>query len=351
MNISQSMIQTNFHDGQKAKVFTLTNKQGSSISLMDIGATWISCKIQLESEKREVLLGVNSLAKHLKQEAYLGATVGRYANRIAQGKFAIEGQQFQLDKNQGENTLHGGSGAFDKRRWQVLDEKTDQITFQLVSVDGEQGFPGNLTATVSYLFSDDNEVLIEYSASTDKACPVNFTNHAYFNLLGAESGETCLQHSLQINADKYVPTDEFAIPLGHLQSVENTGFDFSTEKVINQDFMLDQDQKLLSGYDHAYLINADKQDGKQVAACLCSPDNALEMQLRTTKPGLQFYTGNFLTNCPSRSEDAYKTNAGVALETQFLPDSPNHPEWPQASCILQAGEMYQSQTSYQFQVK
>jgi aldose 1-epimerase len=351
MNISQSMTQTNFHDGQKAKIFTLTNEQGSSISLMDIGATWISCKIQLESEKREVLLGVDSLAKHLKQEAYLGATVGRYANRIGHGKFAIAGQQYQLDQNQGENTLHGGTDAFDKRRWQVLEEKSDQITFQLFSDDGDQGFPGNLTASVSYRFSDDNEVVIAYSASTDKACPVNFTNHAYFNLLGAESNETCLQHSLQINADKYVPTDAVAIPLGELKNVANTGFDFLTKKIINQDFMSDQDQKLLSGYDHSYLINADKQDGKQIAASLCSPDNALEMHLLTTKPGVQFYTGNFLADCPSRGEHAYKINAGVALETQFLPDSPNHPEWPQESCILQPGQVYQSKTIYKFEVK
>ncbi|MEH6452076.1 MAG: galactose-1-epimerase [Psychromonas sp.] len=350
MNISQSMTEAHFHDGEPAKIFTLSNKNGSNITLMDIGATWISCQIQLEDETREVLLGVDSLAKHLAQQAYLGATVGRYANRIKHGKFSIEADQFQLDLNQGENTLHGGNGAFDKRRWQVLEEKPNQIIFQLFSADGEQGFPGNLTATVSYSFTDDNEVVIEYAATTDKACPVNFTNHAYFNLLGAESGENCLQHSLQLAAEQYVPTDEFAIPLGPLKRVENTGFDFLTTKMMKQHFMLDHDQKLLSGYDHAYLINADSRDGEKPVASLYSPDQRLEMQLRTTKPGVQVYTGNFLAGCPSRGVNTYSVNAGIALETQFLPDSPNHPEWPQPTCILYPDQTYHSKTSYKFVV-
>jgi len=351
MSLLQQMTQTDFYDGQKAKVFTLTNKQGSSISVMDIGVTWLSCKIQLTTETREVLLGVNSMDKQLAQSAYMGTTVGRYANRIAKGQFDINGLHYQLDTNQGDNTLHGGTEGFDKRRWQVLKQDNNQITFELFSADGDQGFPGNLTVSVSYQFTDDNEVRIEYQACCDKACPINLTNHAYFNLLGAESGESCLDHSLQINAQQYLPIDAQGIPLGALAQVKGTGFDFLTSKKVSRDFMLDNDQKLVAGYDHSFLINSECRDAKQTVAKLISPDNALSMVLSTSAPAVQLYTGNFLAGNPSRGNTPYNNHAGLALETQFLPDSPNHPEWPQDSCILQPGQTYQSHSSYKFQTR
>lgn len=351
MSLLQRMTQTDFVDGQKAKIFTLTNKQGSTISVMDIGATWLSCKIQLKNEIREVLLGVDSMEKQLAQTAYMGATVGRYANRIAKGQFEINGLHYQLDTNQGKNTLHGGGVGFDKRRWQVLKQENNKIIFELFSADGDQGFPGNLTVSLSYQLTDDNEVLIEYQASCDKACPVNLTNHAYFNLLGAESGENCLGHSLQINAQQYLPTDVQGIPLGALAQVKGSGFDFLTSKKIGRDFMLDEDQKLAAGYDHSFLINSECRDGKQAAAQLISPDNALSMVLSTSAPAVQLYTGNFLAGNPSRENSPYNNHAGLALETQFLPDSPNHPEWPQESCILQPGQTYKSHSGYKFQIQ
>lgn len=351
MTLLQKMTQTNFVDGQKAKIFTLTNKQGSSISVMDIGATWLSCKIQLATETREVLLGVNSMEKHLAQSAYFGATVGRYANRIDQGQFEIKGLHYQLDLNLDGNTLHGGGEGFDKRRWHVLQQEKNKISFTLYSADGDQGFPGNLTVNVSYQFTDDNEVLIEYRATCDKSCPVNLTNHAYFNLLGAESDENCLGHSLQINAQKYLPSNAQGIPLGPLAPVKGSGFDFLTSKKVEKDFMKDEEQKLAAGYDHCFLINTECHDGKQVVARLISPDNALSLLLSTSAPAVQLYTGNFLAGNPSRKNIPYNNYAGLALETQFLPDSPNHPEWPQESCILEPGQTYQSQSSYKFQIQ
>ncbi|WP_415230979.1 galactose-1-epimerase [Psychromonas sp.] len=350
MSLLQKMTQTDFSDGQKAKIFTLTNKHGSTISVMDIGATWLSCKIQLATELREVLLGVDSMEKQLAQSAYMGATVGRYANRIHRGQFGINGLNYQLDTNQNGNTLHGGSEGFDKRRWQVAQQENNKITFALFSADGDQGFPGNLTVSVSYQFDDDNEVAIEYLASCDKACPVNLTNHAYFNLSGAESGENCFAHSLQINAQQYLPTDAQGIPLGALATVKGTGFDFLTGKKVGRDFMLDADQKLAGGYDHCFLIDPQCSDGKQAVAQLVSPDNALSMLVSTSAPAVQLYTGNFLDGNPSRKNTPYNNHAGLALETQLLPDSPNHPEWPQASCVLQPGQTYQSHSCYKFQI-
>lgn len=348
MHIEQEMKLQPFSDGLPAKIFTLTNQQGSSISVMDIGATWLSCKIQMQDELREVLLGVDSMQKHLTQGVYLGATVGRYANRIKQGKFEINGQPFQISINQAGNALHGGLEGFDKRRWQVVQKAQNKITFSLISKDGDQGFPGNLSVMVSYHFNDQNEVAIEYSGITDKTCPVSLTNHAYFNLLGAEKGENCLTHLLQINADSYLPSDDKGIPLGALQSVQASSFDFRREKSIKQDFLSDAQQQTQSGYDHSFLLNDDYQDGKNVALTLTAPDHSLKLYVSTSKPAVHVYTGNFLEGTTGRELKKYDNNAGIALETQYLPDSPNNAQWPQPCCYLQPDQTYQSITCYRF---
>ncbi|WP_022941632.1 galactose-1-epimerase [Psychromonas hadalis] len=350
MQLAEQMQQTPFLDGLPANIFTLTNKLGSTISLMDVGATWLSCKIQIQGKGREVLLGINSMQKHLKQQAYLGATVGRYANRIKAGKFVINGKQFQTSVNQAENTLHGGVEGFDKRRWQVAEQLNDKITFSLTSRDGDQGFPGNLVVTVSYQFNEDNEVSIEYRAKTDKTCPVNLTNHAYFNLMGADAGGDCLTHQLQIHADQYLPSDKNGIPIDDFQSVRESSFDFLKKKTIKQDFLTDQQQHQQSGYDHSFLLKSDYQDAKRVALTLTAPDESLQLSVSTNKPTIHIYTGNFLAGCPSRGKQHYKNQAGIALETQFPPDAPNNQQGLQGAVYLQPHQDYHSITRYHFKV-
>ncbi|MEH6451735.1 MAG: galactose-1-epimerase [Psychromonas sp.] len=348
MNVENKIEQGVFSDGFPAKLFTLTNKVGSTISVMDIGATWLSCKIQLKQQLREVLLGVDTMQKHLQQEVYLGATVGRYANRIKEGKFVINGQTFQTTTNQAQHTLHGGIEGFDKRRWQVVEQRQDKITFSLTSPDGDQGFPGNLIVYVSYQFNDDNEVSIEYRANTDKTCPINLTNHAYFNLMGAESGENCLSHELQINTDQYLPSDTNGIPLGDFQPTLNSSFDFLNKKTIKRDFLSDQQQRQQAGYDHSFLLKQGYQDIQHAALTLTSPDKLLQLSVSTNKPVIHIYSGNFLNGCPSRTETNYSDHAGIALETQFPPNSPNNKHWPLPSVYLQPQQNYHSITRYGF---
>ena len=350
MSIEQKIHSQPFTDGLPAKVFTLTNRHGSSISVMDVGATWLSCKIKMHNELREVLLGVDSMQKHLEQKVYLGATIGRFANRINKGQFDINGQHFQVTTNQAGNMLHGGVDGFDKRRWQVEDQTHSKIVFSLLSKDGDQGFPGNLSVKVSYHFNDHNEVTIEYSASIDKACPVNLTNHAYFNLLGTEKDQDCLSHLLQVNADYYLPTDHQGIPLNDPQPVNDNSFDFRQEKPIKQDFLSEKQQLTQCGYDHAFLLNENSQNTVMPAVILTAPDHSLQLQVRTNKPAIQVYTGNFLQDTPGRDNIIYKDHSGVALETQFLPDSPNHRDWPQMSSLLLPEQIYQFKTQYYFNV-
>jgi len=354
MCIEQKMQQQPFTDGVPAKIITLTNQRGSSISVMDVGATWLSCKIQMLHELREVLLGVDSMQKHLEQTVYLGATVGRFANRIKKGKFEINGQHFQTSTNQSGNLLHGGCEGFDKRRWEVTSLTTSKVTFSLFSVDGDQGFPGNLSVTVSYQLDEDNQVAVEYNANIDKACPVNLTNHAYFNLLGAEIGQDCLTHTLQINADYYLPSDEYGLPLGELKPVMDSSFNFLNAKIIKKDFLNEVQQQNKSGYDHSFLLaeQAKCADGSPLkqftAATLIAPDDSLQLRVITDMPAIHLYTGNFLQGTPGRDKTIYNNNAGIALETQFLPDSPNHLQWPQRTVLLTPNNTYQSITRYCF---
>ncbi|WP_028863812.1 galactose-1-epimerase [Psychromonas aquimarina] len=335
-------------DGLPAKIFVLKNAQGMRVSLMDIGATWLSCEIPVGKEVRDVILGVNNMSDHRIQEAYMGATVGRFANRIAQGKFNIAGQDFQTGINQAGNTLHGGPAGFDQYRWAAEQKSDQQISFSMCSKDGDQGFPGNLQVTVNYCLNENNELSIEYLAETDKDCPVNLTNHAYFNLMGAESEHDCLQHQLMIEADLYLPVNESGIPLGHFNAVKHSSFDFSEAKAVGRDLLSCAEQKKTAGYDHSFLLKDSHQDGESIAAQCISPDKKVTMNVKTTKPAIQLYTGNFLSGTPNRQGGQYQNHSALALETQFLPDSPNHPEWEQPCPILAAGEAYSHRTCYQF---
>ena len=349
-SLFETMTETAAFDGQLAKLIKLKNTRGMSITLMDIGATWLSCILCINGKPREVVLGVTSMSDFQKQSVYLGATVGRYANRIALGQFAINGEYFQLDTNQTGNTLHGGSIGFDKRRWNIVEQTENSVLFSLISEAGDQGFPGQLEVSVLYQLTDQNQVIIRYQARTDKATPVNLTNHAYFNLDGAESGSDCKQHLLYLNADNYLPIDKVGIPLGELASVTDTSFDFRQRKLIKQDFLVDAQQQSAKGYDHAYLLNDNCQNGA-CAAQVYSADKQLSLKVFTDKPAIQLYTGNWLAGTPNRSGGEYQDYAGLALETQFLPDSPNHCNWPQPSSILDPKDKYSYQTIYEFTVQ
>ena len=343
----ETMTQDVAFDGQPAKLVKLQNLNGMSVTFMDIGATWLSCLVPFKDELREVLLGVSTMADFKKHSTYLGSTVGRYANRIAKGQFEIDGQHYQLETNQAGNTLHGGPDGFDKRRWEIVKQSENSVCFSLLSRDGDQGFPGNLSVLVCYQLTDDNRVVINYNATTDKATPINLTNHAYFNLSGADVNVNCKDHSLYINSASYLPTSDVGIPLGDLASVAGSGFDFRQAKEISQDFLADAQQKPAKGYDHAFLLNRSCKQG-ECAAEVTTPDKRLVLKLYTNKPAMQLYTGNWLAGTPTRNGGEYPDYAGFALETQFLPDTPNNPQWQQPSAILKVGEEYSYQTCYQF---
>ena len=332
-------------DGQPPRLIELAHASGVRLTLMDWGGTWLSCRVLVDGGEREVLLGCASIDDFLHQTAYLGATVGRYANRIEHAKFARDGRVYQLAPTKGGHQLHGGPEGFDSRRWDILEQSAEHVLLGIKSPDGDQGFPGNLDAKVCYRLQDGARISMEYTATVDAPCPVNFTNHAYFNLDGAATDVR--QHRLQITASQYLPIDPEAIPLGALADVAGTSFDFTQTKLVGRDFMSDPQQQQVNGYDHAFLLDPECRDMSTVAASLVSGDGKLSMDLYTNKPAMQFYSGNFLTDVPAR-EGVYSAYQGLALETQFLPDSPNHPEWPQPDCWLKPGETYQYSTVLAF---
>ncbi|WP_437608428.1 galactose-1-epimerase [Erwinia sp. V71] len=329
-------------DGQPWRITTLRNRNGMVVTLMDWGATWLSARVPMkDGSVREALLGCATPADYLRQSAYLGATVGRYANRIANAY--LQQGDIQLVASQGAHQLHGGPEGFDKRRWQIVRQNEHEVLYHISSADGDQGFPGNLQATVHYQLDDNNSLSIAYDAQVDQACPVNLTNHAYFNL-DAQHGDA-RQHRLQLLADHYLPVDSSGIPCADLKPVTGNSFDFRQPKTIAQDFLQDEDQQKVKGYDHAFLLTA-RGDASQPAAQLWSADGQLQLTVHTSAPALQLYSGNYLDGTPAREQGSYTAFQGIALESEFLPDSPNHAEWPQPSCWLQPGESYQSITRY-----
>jgi len=334
-------------DGQPFKIITLRNAAGTTATLMDWGATWLSLQLPLQDGKsRELLLGCQHPADYIVQHAYLGATLGRYANRIANATIEIDGKPHSLVANQHGNQLHGGPEGFDKRRWQILTHSAQHISFQLTSADGDQGFPGELTAQVDYRLTDDNRLEIRYRATVDKLCPVNLSNHAYFNLDG--EGSDARQQTLELLADQFLPVDSDGIPQDELADVDNSGMDFRIAKTLAKDLLQDSDQQRVKGYDHAYLLRHSCHNEENPAAHLWSADGLVKMSVFTSAPALQLYSGNFLSGAINRSGGQYSNYSGVALESQFLPDSPNHSHWPQRSCWIKPGQVYHSSTAYQF---
>lgn len=317
----------------------IKGEQGLRIVCSTRGASWLSCQVPVGGDRREVLLG-GSTPSNSTANSYMGATVGRYANRIARGQFTLGSRPVRLETNQGCHTLHGGPSGFDRRCWHLAERTPHSVLFELESPDGDQGFPGNLQASARYTVTAQQTVQVTYRATTDSATPVNLSNHAYFNLLDASGGSRGLEHRLQIHADHYLPVDAEGIPASGLQSVEATPFDFRYCRVIGS---LSAD----AGYDHAFLLQMNEPLLARPALSLIAPDDSLKLQVFTTKPALQLYTGRWLEGTVNRSGTPYPAFAGIALETQFLPDSPNHPEW-QPSCILRPGEIYSHTTEFSF---
>ncbi|URL01706.1 galactose-1-epimerase [Avibacterium sp. 20-126] len=330
-------------DCKPFKLFTLTNQQGMCIQLMDWGATWLSCKIPVNNQLQEVLLGCH-IQDYLTQQAYLGVTVGRYANRIANSRFRLNGKTIYLNANQGKHQLHGGKG-FDKGRWQVEKCGDNFVQFSLFSADGDQGFVGNLQVKVSYRLTEKNQVRIEFEGICDQDTPLNLTNHAYFNLDDASAGTDVRQHWLQLNSEQFLPVDQQGIPNAPLKAVQGTSFDFRQAKMIAQDF-LQQEQRLTKGYDHAFLLN-----GTQPCAILHSSNRQISLSVSTSQPALQIYTGNYLAGTPNRLGGTYQDYQGIALEPECLPDTPNHPEWQKYGGISKKNQPYRQWIEYQFKIK
>ena len=334
------------YDGHPAKLVTLVNANGMRLLFMDIGATWLSCQVPVEGDLREVLLGVSSMEAFQKQTSYLGATVGRYANRIANSQFELDNITYHVTANQGKNCLHGGQEGWSHLRWKITILSEQSVRFTIDSEDGDQGFPGHIVANMTVVLTDDNEVRLDYHATTDAKTPINMTNHAYFNLMGAESGATVLEDTLCIHAQEYLPTTDMGIPLASgLTDVAGTSFDFREPTVIGSRLLADEQQKLVKGYDHSYFLGNPTLDNP--VATLTAADGAVSVNVFTDKPAVQLYTGNWLEGTPNRVGGVYHDYYGVALETQFLPDSPNR-EWPHQSCYLEPNDEYHFTTVYQF---
>ena len=330
------------------KEITLINQSGMEIRLTTFGASWMSCILPLSTGKRDVVLGSPNIASQMEQSVYLGATVGRVANRITNGSFTLNDKVYSVTSNQGEHCLHGGKDNFSYRLWAVTQPNSQQAIFTLTSADGDQGFPGKLWVEVSYELTDDNQVIIDYQHRVDQLCPVNLTNHAYFNLAGEGSDKTVLEHDLQIYGTHFLPTNKEGIPTGEWRDVTETNFDFRQSKRISRDFLQDEDQRRAGGYDHTLILEPSVVDGKSVAASLLSPDGDVRMNMMTTMPAMQLYTGNYLIDVTGKTK-VYTPFSGIAFETQFPPDAVNHPEWGEPwSGISYPNQTYTSQTRYQF---
>lgn len=329
-----------------APLFALENAAGLRIQVMAYGAAWVSCSVPLPGgSRREVLLGCASLGDYQRQMAYLGACIGRYANRIRGARFELDGRTHTLLPNEGPNQLHGGPVGFDKRVWQMQSQSDIELVLSLASEDGDQGFPGRMETTVRYALGDDLSVHVGFDASVTAPCPVNLTQHAYFNLDGDAAEGDCRPHRLRIAAHQFLPVGDGSIPTGERCAVAGTGFDFRQPRTVGDALLRDEQQRLTQGYDHAYWLDAACADGTRPAAEVEAGDGRVSLQLYTRLPALQFYSGNYLAGTPARTGE-YVKHAGLALEPQFAPDSPNHPEWP--SCVLRPGERYRQVLRYRF---
>lgn len=348
-------VQVNLEDfestvlGKEAKLFTLENENGLKAYFTNYGGRLVSLLVpDKNGELTDVVLGFDS-AEGFKEstEPYFGATIGRFGNRIANGKFTLKGNEYNIPINNGENSLHGGEKGFQDVVWDAEQPDENTVVFSYLSEDMEEGFPGNLEVKVTYSLTNENKLAMEYEAETDKTTVVNLTNHAFFNLNGEGSGKI-LDHFLQIYADKFTPVDEGLIPTGELKEVKGSVFDFTEAKTIGKDIDAENEQlKYGKGYDHNYVLSGKKEMGMNHAATVKGDKSGIVMNVYTEEPGLQFYSGNFMESkntLKSGAKDDFRT--AFALETQHFPDSPNQPDFP--STILETGETYKTKTIYEF---
>lgn len=339
-------------DGQQADLYTLTNANGMTVNITNYGG--IITKLTAPDKNgqwADVVLGFDSLAPYLSGHPFFGALVGRYGNRIAKGKFKLNGQEYSLAINNGPNALHGGTKGFDKVIWKATEIKQDSVVglqLEYTSKDMEEGYPGNLTVKVVYTLDNDNALTIDYTATTDKPTVVNLTNHSYFNLTGLK--RDILDHEVTIESDSIVPVDTTLIPTGKLRAVEGTPFDFRKATKIGAGINKIEDEQIAAGggYDHCWVLKR-SGDGLVQFATVREPESGRVMEVFTTEPAVQFYTGNFLDGKLTGKGATYSKRFGLCLETEHYPDSPNQPQFP--TTTLNPGETYKTTTKYKFSAK
>jgi aldose 1-epimerase len=336
-------------EGEVVDIYTLTNSNGLKARITTWGAGLVEMWVpDRKGALADVTLGFDKLDGYLTRHPYFGVTTGRYANRIANGKFSIDGKEYTLATNNGANHLHGGIKGFDQRNWKgEAVEGANAVRFTYTSADGEEGYPGTLKSIVTYTLTDGNELRIDYEATTDKPTAINLTNHAYWNLAGAGEGDI-LGHEVTLHAGRFTPVDEGSIPTGKLEPVAGGPMDFTKAKVISKDFA--QMTGTPGGYDHNFVLDKPKAGAVTLAAEVREPTSGRVLKISTTEPGIQFYTGNYLDGTVNgKGGKVYKKNYGFCLETQHYPDSPNKADFP--STVLRPGETYRTTTIHEFTAK
>lgn len=340
-------------DGETVELYTLRNNSGMEVDIITYGGRITSLKVpDKDGNMENVVLGFDNIKDYTSDNPFFGALIGRYGNRIAKGKFSLDGEEYTLAQNDGENHLHGGEKGFDKVVWKAEEESSNSLKLTYISEDMEEGYPGRLETAVTYTLNKDNSLDVAYEATTDKKTVVNLTQHAYFNLSG-DFDEKILDHEIKINADEFLPVDENLIPTGEIKDVAGTPFDFREPKTIAEDIDKEKDNEQLQrgqGYDHCWVLK-EQGSGMRFAASAYHSESGRLLEVFTDEPGIQFYTGNFLDGTlPQPGNDGtYEKRTGFCLETQHYPNAPNQENFP--SVILEPGEKYTSNTSFKFSVK
>lgn len=341
-------------DGKVVERFTLASPSGVTIAVLSFGGDIQSIVApDRQGALADVTLGYDTIGEYERDKSYLGAIVGRYANRIREGRFTLDGREYTLARNAGDNHLHGGARGFNKAVWSVepFEDAGDVgLVLEHLSRDGDEGYPGNLRARVTYRLTRDGRLIIDFLATSDAPTPVNLTQHAYFNLAGTGTGDI-LGHTLEINASRFTPVDATLIPTGELRSVRGTPFDFSTAETVGARIgAADEQLRLAGGYDHNFVLDRAGENDLVLAARLTEPMSGRGVDIHTTEPGMQFYTGNFLDGTVNgKGGVPHRYRSGLALETQHFPNSPNQPSFP--STILRPGMEHRSRTVYHFVVR
>ena len=339
-------------DSTAVEQYVLKNANGVEMSVITFGGRITSLKVpNRNGDFENVVLGFDNLDDYLKDNPFFGALIGRFGNRIAKGKFSLNGEEYTLANNDGSNHLHGGVDGYDRVVWTaepIEDDKNPGLKLTYLSKDGEEGYPGNLNITVVYTLTDDNTLEVDYEATTDKATVINLTQHAYFNLTG-DFSKDILSHELVINADAFLPVDGTLIPTGEIRKVNGTPFDFTSAKIVGKEINAENEQlKLGRGYDHCWVLNGDKGTLRMAASAYDKNSGRL-LEIFSTEPGIQFYAGNFLDGTlPMPNGGTYAHRTGFCLETQHYPDSPNQKDFP--SVVLNPGETYKTKTTFKFSV-